>query len=112
MTSLPTKNTSIQTERRQFYRRIFQGTLEIEWGSEILTGAVRDIGPRGLFVELTPPLWIGATFSARLILKPDLKLNCTVRRVEPGKGIAVEFDLPEDNGRTQLDTFLATLPPL
>ncbi len=85
--------TSTNSERREFHRRKFQGTLEIEWGSATLTGTVQDIGPQGLFIELAPPLWVGATFRSRLKLNPVLLLNCTVRRVEPGRGIAVTFEL-------------------
>ena len=110
MTVDPPVNAPAQTERRQFNRRKLMETLEIEWGSSILTGLVRDIGPQGLFVELTPPLWVGATFFARLVTDPPLRLNCTVRRVEPGKGIAVSFELPEQNGKAQLERLLAQLP--
>lgn len=110
MTPQPPANAPIPTERRHFFRRAFRGTLEIEWGSTILTGTVRDIGPRGLFVDLSPPLWIGARFSARLLLDPVLKLNCTVYRAEPGNGIAVRFDVPEESGKHQLEALLASLP--
>jgi len=55
-----------ETERREFNRRKLVGAIEIEWGSSTLTGLVRDIGPHGMFVELTPPLWVGATFSRTL----------------------------------------------
>jgi hypothetical protein len=110
MTSEPLENAPAGTERRQSNRRKFQGALEIQWGSSTLTGVIRDIGPQGLFVELTPPLWVGATFFARLELDPPLRLNCIVRRVEPGTGIAVAFDLPEEGGKAQLEELLATLP--
>ena len=99
-----------ETERREFNRRKLVGAIEIEWGSSTLTGLVRDIGPQGLFVELTPPLWVGATFLARLVLDPPLQLNCVVRRVEPGTGIAVTFELPEEGGKGQLERLLASLP--
>ena len=101
-----------RTERRQFHRRKFRGKLEIEWGSAILTGDIRDIGPGGLFVELTPPLWMGAAFRARLVLNPVLLLNCTVARVEPGVGIAVVFEVAEESGRAQLEALLLSLPSL
>ena len=101
-----------QTDRRQFNRRKLVGTLEIDWGSSTLTGLVRDIGPQGLFVELTPPLWMGATFFARLAVDPSLRLNCTVCRVEPGKGIAVTFEVTEESGKAQLERLLAQLPKL
>ena len=112
MSTEPPVDASAPTERRQFNRRRLVGTIEIEWGSSILTGLVRDIGPQGLFVEITPPLWVGATFLARLAVDPPLQLNCTVRRVEPGSGIAVTFELPEESGKVQLATLLAQLPKL
>jgi len=104
--------TKVKTDRREFHRRKFRGTLEIEWGSAVLTGDVRDIGPGGLFVELNPPLWVGAAFRARLIMDPVLILNCTVARVEPGVGIAVVFDVAEENGKAQLQALLLSLPLL
>src|SRR5712692_5965054 len=110
MTSEPPVDAPLQAERRQYNRRKFMGTLEIEWGSSTLTALVRDIGPQGLFVELTPPLWVGATFLARLALDPPLRMNCTVRRVEPGAGIAITFELPEESGKARLERLLAQLP--
>ena len=112
MTTQKPTNTPLQTNRRQFHRRIFQGTLEIEWGSAVLTGTVRDIGPRGLFVEMASPLWIGATFAARLLLDPILNLHCIVRRVEPTVGIAIVFEEPKGSGKIQLEKLLDTLPRL
>jgi len=61
-------------------------------------------------VELTPPLWIGASFRGRLILNPILLLDCTVARVEPGKGIGVVFEVAEEKGKAQLESLLASLP--
>ena len=112
MTTEPPVDAPDGTERRQFNRRKLVGTIEIEWGSSILTGLVRDIGPKGLFIELEPPLWMGATFIARLLVEPPLQLNCTVCRVEPGTGIAVTFELPEESGKAQLEKLLAQLPKL
>ena len=112
MAAEPPVDVSTQIERRQFNRRRLVGTIEIEWGSSTLTGLVRDIGPQGLFVEITPPLWVGATFLARLLGDPPLQLNCTVRRVEPGTGIAVTFELVEESGKAQLEKLLAQLPKL
>jgi hypothetical protein len=112
MTSEPISNKFSEPDRREFYRRKFRGKLEIEWGSATLDGTVRDIGPDGLFVELTPPLWIGATFRGRLILNPILQLDCRVRRVGPGIGIAVSFEVPEESGKAQLAALLVALPYL
>lgn len=111
MTTQPLEKVAIKTERRHFQRRKFRGKMEMEWGSTILRGDVRDVGPGGLFVELTPPLWVGAAFRARLMLKPVLLLDCTVVRVEPGAGMAVVFDVAEDSGKAQLEALLASLSP-
>lgn len=110
MTTEPLVDATDLIERREFNRRRLVGTIEIEWGSSTLTGLVRDVGPQGLFVELTPPLWVGATFLARLVVDPPLRLHCTVRRVEPGTGIAVTFELAEESGKAQLEKLLAQLP--
>jgi hypothetical protein len=111
MTAQPLEKVIDKTERRHFQRRKFHGKLELEWGSAILTGEVRDIGPQGLFVELTPPLWVGAAFRGRLILKPVLLLDCTVARVEPGTGIGVVFEVAEESGKAQLESLLVSLSP-
>jgi PilZ domain-containing protein len=110
MDTRPLEEGILKTERRQFHRKKFSGKLEMEWGSAILDGVVRDIGPRGLFVELSPPLWVGARFRATLMVKPVLLLNCTVARVEAGTGIAVVFEVAEESGKAQLESLLVSLP--
>jgi hypothetical protein len=112
MTTQPLEERSNKIERRHFQRKKFRGILEIEWGAALLKGTVRDIGPRGLFVELSPPLWIGAAFRARLDLNPALSLDCTVARVEPGTGVAVVFDVAEESGKAQLESLLVSLPAI
>jgi hypothetical protein len=112
VTAEPSPSTSTESERREFGRRKLHRVLEIEWGAATLTGVVRDIGPRGLFVGLEFPLWMGASFAARLMVDPVLKLNCTVRRIEPRVGIAVAFDLLEEDGQERLSMPLASLPKI
>lgn len=63
-------------------------------------------------MELTPPLWLGAAFRARLKLNPVLLLDCTVVRIEPGTGIGVIFEVAEDSGKTQMEGLLVGLPAL
>ncbi len=109
-TSQPPIIAPVKVERRFHQRWKIRETLEIDWGSSVLQGTVSDIGPNGLFVELTPQLWVGAPFAARLMLTPPLGLICVVRRVEPGKGIGVTFVLPEETGEARLATLLGTLP--
>jgi hypothetical protein len=77
-----------------------------------LRGNVRDIGPRGLYVEVAPPLWLGATFRARLLLNPDLVLDCRVVRIEPGVGNATVFEIPEESGKERFEALLMSLPSL
>jgi hypothetical protein len=96
-------------ERRHWQRRKFLGNIEIDWGSTVLNANVRDIGPQGLFVDLVPPLWLGATFHARLMVNPVLSLDCTVARVAP-RGIAVTFKVSADSGKAQLESLLQSLP--
>jgi hypothetical protein len=109
MKTTPLAEGLFDKERRHSQRRKFRAKIEIEWGAAILDGTVRDIAPGGLFIELMPPLWIGATFAARLVVNPILSLYCTVSRVEPGKGIGVIFSLPEESGKAQFDALLAAL---
>jgi hypothetical protein len=110
MISQPFDETVAKTERRHAQRKKYRGNIEIDWGSAVLSANVRDIGPQGLFVELVPPLWVGATFHARLMLNPILLLECTVARVEPAKGIAVIFKVSEETGSSQLESLLVSLP--
>jgi hypothetical protein len=105
------ENVPAGAERRKFQRRKFRGSIEIEWGSATLTGTACDIGPNGLFIELVPPLWVGARFLARILLSPAVRLDCVVRRAEPDRGVAVSFDVLEEAGKVQLEALLASLPP-
>jgi len=99
-------------ERREFHRKKFQGKMEMEWGSSILSGTLRDISPRGLFVEVTPPLWLGATFRARLLLEEDVWLDCRIVRIEPKNGNAAVFEVPEESGKERLEALLKSLPSI
>jgi hypothetical protein len=112
MVTQPLVDSPERIERRYAQRRKFTGKIEIEWGSATLVGTVQNIGPQGLFIDLNPELWLGATFLARLFLQPVLLLNCKVKRVDPGKGIGVTFDVPEESGKVQLEALLAALPSL
>jgi hypothetical protein len=98
-------------DRRIHPRKKLRVSMEIEWGAAVLTGTVRDICVAGLFVELDPPLWIGAAFHARLIITPVLLLDCTVVRVEPSSGMAVRYEVPEDDAKAQIEKLLVGLAP-
>ncbi|HWX38640.1 MAG TPA: PilZ domain-containing protein [Candidatus Sulfotelmatobacter sp.] len=111
MTTQPLEETPAGVERRDYPRKKLRVNIEIEWGAAVLTGMVRDICVSGLFVELSPPLWIGAAFRARLIVNPALDLDCTVVRVEPNSGFAVRYEVLEDDGKAQLEKLLVSLAP-
>jgi hypothetical protein len=75
--------------------------VELQWGFESLPALATDISMGGMFIATTNPLWIGASFTARLLLGEPVTLNCTVRRVLPGKGMGVLFTdvSPEQQSR-------------
>lgn len=110
MITQPLDQITASTERRHTQRKKFRANIEIEWGSAVLQGNARDIGQQGLFIELKPPLWVGARFDARLMLNPVLLLECTVVRVEPNIGIAVTFVTSTEGGKKQLESLLVSLP--
>ncbi len=109
MTTEPSRPPSVP-ERRQVNRRKICVPVEIEWGSQTLTGTTRDIGTTGMFIESVPPLWMGARFAAQLLLDPPLALDCTVSRIEPDKGFAVTFDTSQESTAARLEQLLASLP--
>jgi len=98
-----------QSERRRAPRYPFDAVLEMEWGSAVLQGRVRNISAGGMFVELDNPLWVGANFTARLSLDNPLRLDCGVRRVEPGRGMGLAFITPDRENQAQLANLLETL---
>ncbi len=98
-----------QIERRRTRRYAFRAALELEWGSALLQGRVRDVSDHGMFIETHDPLWIGASFLARLMLPEPLNVECAVRRVEPGRGMAVTFVVDEPRGRAQWVALLGVL---
>ena len=98
-----------RSERRRSPRYPFEGVLTIEWGSALLEGVVRDISAEGMRVETPDPLWLGASFAAELALDTPLRVDCVVRRVEPGQGMGVALIVPEEADRARLEVLLATL---
>ena len=82
-------------ERRRLPRWKCDLVIDIEWGAATLQGHVCELNADFMFVELDPPLWIGAKFAARLVLKESVKLECVVRRVEPRRGMALSFSSGE-----------------
>jgi len=86
---------SRRLERRWAPRYLFRAGLEIEWGSAVLRGNTRDISANGMFIEVPDTLWVGAGFTANLQLDRPVKVVCSVKRVEPGRGMGVSVSFPE-----------------
>jgi len=101
--------TSRRAERRHAPRYPLDAKLEMEWGSETLRGEVRDISAGGMFVSLADPLWLGARFAARLVLDEPLRMECSVRRVEPGRGMGLVFAVHEDESKSRIASLLGSL---
>lgn len=82
-------------------RFICDASIEIYWGSAILQARVSEISCNEIFVEVSNPLWVGATFAAALMLQPQIYMNCIVRRIEPNRGMALQitFETPEASKR-------------
>jgi len=86
-----------QVERRRFPRYPFQSDVEMQWGFETLSALITDISVGGMFIATNNPLWVGASFTAKVVLGEPFSLNCVVRRVLPGRGMGVLFvDVPEE----------------
>jgi hypothetical protein len=96
-------------ERRWAPRYSFRADLEIEWGSAVLRGNTRDISANGMFIEAADPLWLGAGFTARLTLERPVKLDCFVKRVEPGRGMGVSLAVSETESQKLFEDLLSSL---
>lgn len=96
-------------ERRWAPRYSFRADLEIEWGSAVLRASTRDISSNGMFIEAIDPLWIGAGFTARLNLARPLLIDCSVKRIEPGRGMGVSVSLSENESQKLYQDLLSSL---
>ncbi len=101
--------TSRRSDRRWAPRYSFRANLEIEWGSAVLRASTRDISSNGMFIESADPLWIGAGFTAHLVLDRRLKVDCSVKRIEPGLGMGVSVTLSEEQNEQRYQDLLASL---
>ena len=97
-----------RVERRKAPRFRYQAPVEIEWGSARLRARTRDISASGMFLELDDVLWVGAGFRARLAVERPVYMECSVRRVEPGRGMGVTVAL-QDKQNPQFEELLARL---
>jgi hypothetical protein len=108
---MPEDAGSLSAEAKQRWapRYKLDAPVEIEWGSTTVSGQVRDISRTGMFISPTESLWIGARFSARILLQPVVPIECTVTRVEPGRGIGVQMYIKMPEAQTMLDALIVQL---
>jgi hypothetical protein len=95
-------------ERRWAPRFNFRASLDIEWGSAVLRANTRDISSNGMFIESVDPLWVGAGFTAQILLEQPVKVDCFVKRVEPGRGMGVAVSLSQEQ-ESAYQEFIARL---
>jgi hypothetical protein len=62
-----------------------------------------------MFIEAADTLWIGAGFTARLNVNPPLKVDCSVKRVEPGRGMGVSMAVAEADHQKYYQDLLVSL---
>jgi PilZ domain len=98
-----------RVDRRWAPRYSFRADLEIEWGSALLHGSTRDISASGMFIEAVDPLWVGAGFTARLGLERPVRLDCFVKRIEPGRGMGVSVSVSESESQKFYEDLLSAL---
>ncbi len=103
------EHSARRLERRWAPRYSFRADLEIEWGSAVLRASTRDISANGMFIEAADPLWIGAGFTARLNLPQPLTVDCSVKRIEPGRGMGVSVALAESESQRIYQELLSGL---
>src|SRR3984957_15044984 len=100
---------SRRPDRRWAPRFSFRANLEIEWGSAVLRASTRDISSNGMFIESVDPLWIGAGFTAHLVLDRPVKVDCSVKRIETGQGMGVAVTLSEGLHEQRYQDLLTSL---
>jgi len=62
-----------------------------------------------MFIEAVDPLWVGAGFTARLTLDRPVKLDCFVKRIEPGRGMGVSVAVSESESQKLFQDLLSSL---
>jgi hypothetical protein len=102
-------HSSRRLERRWAPRYSFRADLEIEWGSAVLRASTRDISANGMFIESSDTLWVGAGFTAQLNLDHPMKVDCFVKRIEPGRGMGVTVAVSEYENQQRYQQLVSSL---
>lgn len=81
---------------REAVRYHFQVNAKIAWASRTRWGRVTNISRTGMFIEMADPPDLNTSFPVYLALDTPLRLDCTVRRVVPRRGIGVTLSVPQE----------------
>jgi hypothetical protein len=98
-----------QIPKRRSPRYCFRAMLDVEWGSTAIRAEVCDLSREGMMLRMPQPLWVGATFRARMALSEPVEVDCVVRRVVPGQGMGVEFVAVPQVSHERLESLLDEL---
>jgi len=96
-------------ERRHAPRFHLGSSIRIEWGTAQLECPAPSISANGVFIELRDPLWVGARFEATLEAGGTVRMDCLVRRVEPGRGMGVQYSVADPAGKKRVASLLERL---
>lgn len=94
---------------RRFPRYPCRLTVTIERGASKTAALVRKISLGGMFIETSQALWVNAGLTARLGFQQPIAIECSVRYVEPGRGMGVAFAQLDAAEQQQLEMFIASL---
>ncbi len=94
--------------RREAVRYQFHVNAKIVWPSRSRWGRITNISRSGMFIEITDPPDLNASFSVYLALDTPLRLDCIVRRVVPQRGIGVTLSVPQE-GKKRFAALLLAL---
>ena len=104
-------NAQPAAERRLSPRFSCDIGITMNWGGAVLDGRVVDISAHGMFVKIDKPLWIGAEFTAQLVVEKPVRIECVVRRIEPFRGMALTYLVPHETEQAALAAIFEKLRP-
>jgi hypothetical protein len=101
-----------------FHSRRFTSRVEthegvwVDWrcvGREDIS-RVRNLSLGGLFVETPKPRGVGSTAKLEfLVQEGQIRADAVVRRVEPGRGLAMKFTAVSEEDRPRLEALISRL---
>ena|SRR6267143_1362737 len=98
---------------RRFSSRVATpGDVYVYWSSVGYgdTSRVRDLSSRGLFVQTRQPKPLGAKANLHFLVEEgQIRAEAVVRRVEPGRGLGLQFTAVREEDRRRLADLMRRL---